>query len=333
MTANPFEWTLPAPAAMWRNRFAQALVATLLLSGLLVIAIDILALYLTHPEVLPTDDPEYDEDKYWYLPKYDFYYFLSIAANQLSYLLLIGLSGWLIIQYLFERTGRVGYRRPRPVLITLLLVSLGFSLVFSVLMRFAWVYFFDWVNALELRFDAVSGLTTLLGAVNYVATWAVSVALPIWLSLHLFRSDALAGPPRQVGRNEAAWLAALCVGVGTLVLLRLFAKPFNFLGDLQTFASYYGIGIAVTLAAFVGARMALPARLDELRPQDLLAASLVNVASLALLIGGAAFMLMVISYGRPPINTWLVVLGVVSLPLCALMQLFCIKVIYRPVAV
>src|SRR5690606_20097737 len=105
--------------------------------------------YLSRPDVLPSQDPDYDEDRHWYLPKYDFYYFLSIAANKLGYLLLTVLSGWLIIQYLFARNGRAGYRRPRPVLITLLLTSLGFAVAFTALMRVAWAFFFNSVNALD----------------------------------------------------------------------------------------------------------------------------------------------------------------------------------------
>src|SRR5690606_11733800 len=139
----------------------------------------------------------------------------------LSYLLLIALSGWLIIQYLFARNGRAGYRRPRPVLITLLLVSLGFALACSLLTRLAWTYFYELVDALDVRFEAATALIMLLNTVNYVAIWAVSVPLPIWLSLHLFRRDAHAGPARQVGRSEVAWLAAFCAGLGTLILLRL----------------------------------------------------------------------------------------------------------------
>lgn len=331
MTANPFDLSpsAPAPAALCGSRFALTLVATLLLSGLLASSIDLLTQYLFLPDAGITSDTGESLD---WLPRYDAFYFLTIAANRLSDLWIIGLSGWLIVGYLFERNGQIGYRRPRPLLVSLLLISLGLTLVVYVLLRFLWAFGFELMNELDLRIDAVGILVRLTSAVTGVLQWAVSVPLAIWLSLHFFRSDALAGPLRQVGRSEAAWLAALCTGLGTLTLLGVFAKPFNFLGDLETFASYYGIGIVVTLAAFVGARMALPARLNGLRPLDLLAASLVNVASLALFTGGAAVMLMLITYGRQPSNTWLVVLGIVSLPLCALMQLFCMRVIYRPLA-
>lgn len=330
MTANAFELppsassSMPAQAALYGNRFIQALVATLLLGGLLALSVDLLLLYISLPDATG-DSPGW-------LQRYDAAYFLTLAANGLSDLWIIALSAWLMVGYLFERNGQIGYRRPRPLLLSLLLISLGLTLVINVLLRLFWAYGFEMIGEMRLGFEATSVLVRLTSAVTGALQWAVSAPLAIWLSLHLFRKNALAGPLRAVGRFEAASLAALCSAIGTLILLALVVPQFDMLSDLKAFASYYGIGIAVILAAFVGARQALPARLHGLRPLDLLAASLVNAASVALCIGSVLLVSMLNTYGEPPSATALLVLGVLGLPLCSLMQAFCIRVIYRPVA-
>ena len=131
MTADAFELSpsasssMPAQAALYGNRFIQALVATLLLGGLLALSVDLLLLYISLPDATG-DSPGW-------LQRYDAAYFLTLAANGLSDLWIIALSAWLMVGYLFERNGQIRYRRPRPLLLSLLLISLGFTLVINLL--------------------------------------------------------------------------------------------------------------------------------------------------------------------------------------------------------
>lgn len=330
MTSNPFD--LPVAAAVSRpaSHFAYVIVAALLLGALLAYGIDLLITVLGA-------EPVAEDASDFYTERHDAAFFLFTLRYRLLDLLGVGIWGLLITRYLLERASIVGYQRPKPLLASLLAVSLLACLLADFLGQMVWGFGYPRLEQIMGDHEFQQGLVELLSILSGSLMWLVSVPLPLWLCLRLFRSEAVIDPePLPVSRREAALLGSLTLATLVLQMFGLALSRLSHLGEFPALVGYYGTCIAVALVAFAGAWLVLPAQLARLRPLALIGACLVSLFGVVLIaVAGAvllALWLYVFGADDAPgiIVPLLLIVG--TLALCGLMQAFSLRVIYRPVA-
>ena len=253
----------------------------------------------------------------------------------LHYLVLGGLSGWLIARYWQERGALPGMPLPRLLLpavlltssLVLLLVSLG---LFPLLLRLLDTPFAEQLTAGQLRtlLNLGNGLFGILG-------WLLGLPLVIGLLLRGWRSAAQRMPARMpLPRLEAALCFALCVMLLVHRLLAMSLLPLSLYDDRTTLLAIHLLGLLAGLLALAVASWALPARLQRLRPLALFGASLACVliwGQLTALLGALLLVVLLLARGDFPLPV-LALLGLLPLALLVGLAGFSLRLIYRPEA-
>lgn len=324
--SNPFDLAEPAnltqPEPGRRVPLAYAITGALLLGALLVSLAS-----LFHLRFGPTSEA---------LANAPDNFLLRVAFYQLLSLLFSGVTALLVARFLLEQKGVVDYLRRGPLLTSVLLASLVASGCAGALAPLYWQHV-HWPLQQQLGGAGLpAGLLALPHLLFNGLLWLVTVPLVLWPCLHLFRADALRESAQAtLSRGEAALLGSLL-----LALLVMKAQDAFFLAlrmdDQWLRLAQYGGVLLVMLACLAGSWLALPSRLQRLRPLALVGASLLTLLTVALMaLGGVALLVLWTLTAQPDELSLMFAsafLTALLLVLLGLAQALSLRFAYRPVA-
>lgn len=253
----------------------------------------------------------------------------QIVGFWISALAADGCGALLLTRVYLQRHRLVTVTRPERLIALFVGLYVVAAVLGSVLLNLLWAPLVPWI------YQGDHGIPPgLLMAPLDLAVFALTVLLPLWLSLHLMRRTAQVetglGP---VGRGEAALAFGALFSALYMALLALLP---TYLGDLyamqwlQALSNMSGLGYGAI--ALLAARSMLPRQLPQLAVGRLAASVLVCLGIWLVIAAGLCFVLLVALYAGSEfaVLVLLVVFGLLLLALLWPLTRMSLRWVYRP---